>query len=128
MSTVHANSARDAMSRIETLILTANAGLPMRAIRGQMASAFDLIVHTERMRDGVRRVTEVAEVTGLEEEDNIGIAPLFSYRFLGENPDGSLNGRFEAHASEPRFLSRLDYFGLGDAFLETIGARRAVAP
>jgi pilus assembly protein CpaF len=123
MSTVHANSARDALGRIENMILMASVSLPTRAIRGQMVSAIDLIIQTERMRDGVRRVTEVVEVVGLE-EDTIGLAPLFTYRFLGENADGTLRGNFEAHAAHPRFLSRLEYFGLADAFLETIGAAK----
>jgi pilus assembly protein CpaF len=119
MSTVHANSARDALGRIENMVLMANVSLPIRAIRGQMVSAIDLIVQTERMRDGVRRVTEVVEVAGLGEE-NIAIETLFSYKFLGENPDGSLRGAFEAQAVRPRFLPRLAYFGLADAFLRTL--------
>ena len=102
----------------------ANVSLPTRAIRGQMVSALDLIIQTERMRDGVRRVTEVVEVAGLD-EDTINLATLFSYRFLGENPDGSLRGAFEAHALRPRFLPRLEYYGLANAFLETIGAAKA---
>jgi pilus assembly protein CpaF len=123
MSTVHANSAHDALGRIENLVLMADLSLPARAIRGQMVSAFDMIIQTERMRDGVRRVTEVAEVSGLD-GDNIVLGTLFSYRYLGENPDGSLRGAFEAHPREPRFLQRLDYFGLADAFLATLGATR----
>ena len=122
MSTIHANSARDALSRIENMILMANVNLPMRAIRGQMVSAIDLVIQTERMRDGVRRVTEVSEVIGLEEEI-ITLGNLFSYRFIGEKPDGSLEGRFEATGTRPRFLTRLEYFGLGGAFLEAINTR-----
>jgi pilus assembly protein CpaF len=120
MSTVHANSARDALDRIENMILMANVNLPTRAIRGQMASALDLIVQTERMRDGVRRVTEVIEVAGID-GDAIDLKPLFTYRYLGENPDGSLRGAFEAHPVRPRFLPRLDYYGLGAEFLGALG-------
>jgi pilus assembly protein CpaF len=94
----------------------------MRAIRGQMVSAIDLVIQTERMRDGVRRVTEVSEVIGLEEEI-ITLGNLFAYRFIGEKPDGSLEGRFEATGTRPRFLTRLEYFGLGGAFLEAINTR-----
>ncbi|MDR3470277.1 MAG: CpaF family protein [Devosia sp.] len=126
MSTVHANSAHDALGRIENLVLMADLSLPARAIHGQMVSAFDLIIQTERMRDGVRRVTELAEVVGLD-GDEIVLGPLFSYRYLGENPDGSLRGAFEAHPREPRFLSRLEYFGLADAFLATLGGTRGAA-
>ena len=123
MSTVHANSAHDALARIENMMLMANVNLPMRAIRGQMASAIDLIIQTERMRDGVRRVTEVVEVIGIDGEA-IELATLFVYRYQGENADGSLRGRFEPHAVRPRFLARLAYYGLADAFLETLGTAK----
>ncbi len=122
MSTIHANSARDALARIENMILMANVNLPMRAIRGQIVSAIDLLIHTERMRDGVRRVTEVAEVVGLE-EDVILLGTLFTYRFIGENPDGSLRGTFELSRTRPRFLPRLEYNGLADAFMEAMSPR-----
>ena len=122
MSTVHANSARDALARIENMILLANANLPMRAIRTQMASALDLIIQTERMRDGVRRITEVAEVAGME-GDVISLGSLFAYRFEGENRDGTLRGHFERRGGKPRFLKRLEYFGLARAFLEALGTK-----
>jgi pilus assembly protein CpaF len=120
MSTIHSNSARDALARMENMLLMASANLPMRAIRGQIASAIDLVVHTERMRDGVRRVTEVVQVVGLE-EDVISIGTLFTYKYEGENLDGTLKGRFESSRVRPRFLPRLEYFGLGSAFLDTLG-------
>jgi len=119
MSTVHANSARDALARIENMILMANVNLPTRAIRGQIVSALDLIIQTERMRDGVRRVTEVAELAGME-EDTILLRALFAYRYLGENSDGTLRGAFEAYGGRPHFLARLEYYGLGAAFLEAL--------
>jgi len=121
MSTIHANSARDALARVENMILMANLNLPTRAIRGQIVSAIDLIVHTERMRDGKRRVTEVAYVAGLE-GDVILLGSLFTYKYLGENSDGSLQGIFEAAPAQPRFLARLEYFGLAAAFLKTLSA------
>ena len=120
MSTIHSNSARDALARMENMLLMASANLPIRAIRGQIASAIDLVVHTERMRDGVRRVTEVVQVVGLE-EDVISIGTLFTYKYEGENLDGTLKGRFESSRVRPRFLPRLEYFGLGSAFLDTLG-------
>ncbi|WP_245411975.1 CpaF family protein [Methylocella silvestris] len=121
MSTVHSNTARDALARIENMILMGVGNLPIRAIRAQIASAIDLVVQTERMRDGVRRVTEVMEVVGLE-GDVITLGTLFKYKFQGENPDGSLKGYFEATKCRPRFLPRLEYFGLGSVFLQTLGA------
>jgi pilus assembly protein CpaF len=123
MSTVHSNSARDALGRIENMILMGTGNLPMRAIRTQIASALDLVVHTERMRDGIRRVTEVVEVIGLEGEV-ITLGTLFAYKFEGENPDGTLRGTFEGTQIRPRFLPRLDYFGLGSAFLKALGVQK----
>jgi pilus assembly protein CpaF len=124
MSTIHANSARDALARIENMILMANVNLPTRAIRAQIASAIDLVIHTERMRDGVRRVTEVVQVVGLE-GDVISLGTLFSYQYKGENLDGTLRGSFEATRVRPRFLPRLEYFGLGAAFLDALGPAEA---
>jgi pilus assembly protein CpaF len=124
MSTIHANAARDALARIENMVLMANVNLPIRAIRGQITSAVDLIIHTERMRDGVRRVSEVVEVAGLE-EDVISLGTLFAYRFTGENQDGTLRGIFEPSGTRPRFLPRLEYYGLGAAFLETLNPHGA---
>jgi pilus assembly protein CpaF len=127
MSTIHANSARDALARLENMILMANVNLPIRAIRGQIASAVDIIVHTERMRDGVRRVMEVAEVAGIEEETML-LGSLFTYRYQGETQDGALRGTFEASHHRPRFMQRLEYFGLAQAFLDTLGTRAGAAP
>jgi len=126
MSTVHANSARDALSRIENMILMANTNLPMRAINAQMASAIDLVVQTERMRDGVRRVTEVVEVAGMEGEV-ISLSELFAFRYTGETGSGAVTGAFEARPVRPRFLQRLDYYGLAGAFLKTLGIRKEAA-
>lgn len=122
MSTVHSNSARDALGRIENMILMGTGNLPMRAIRSQIASALDLLVHTERMRDGVRRVTEVMEVVGLE-GDVITLGKLFTYKYDGENPDGTLRGGFEATPVRPQFLPRLAYFGLATKFLKALGVQ-----
>jgi pilus assembly protein CpaF len=122
MSTVHSNSARDALGRIENMILMGTGNLPMRAIRTQITSALDLVVHTERMRDGVRRVTEVVEVIGLEGEV-ITLGNLFKYKFDGENPDGTLRGSFEATQVRPHFLPRIEYFGFGSAFLQALGVQ-----
>jgi pilus assembly protein CpaF len=123
MSTIHSNSARDALARIENMVLMSNVSLPMRAIRGQIASAVDLLVHTERMRDGVRRVTEVMELVGMEGE-MMTLGTLFRYKYMGDNEDGGLRGEFEATFVRPRFLPRLDYFGLGSSFLEALGSEK----
>ena len=122
MSTIHANSGRDALSRVENMVMMANINLPSRAIRGQMVSALDLIVHIERMRDGIRRVTEVSEVVGME-GDVITLANLFNFNYQSENLDGTLNGSFEASGVRPRFLRRLEYYGLADAFLKAVSVK-----
>jgi pilus assembly protein CpaF len=122
MSTIHSNSARDALSRIENMIMMGNVNLPTRAIRGQISSALDLVIQTERMRDGVRRITEVAEVVGME-EDVIVLSMLFTFEYTGQNADGSLKGQFIAQLCRPRFLRRLEYFGLDRAFLDALGAQ-----
>ncbi len=126
MGTVHANSARDALARMEDMMLMAAANLPAQAIRAQMTSAIDVIVQTARMRDGVRRVTEMVEVAGVE-GDVISLSTLFSYNYEGENPDGSLRGAFVPANVRPRFLSRLEYFGLADAFMAALGPQAAAA-
>jgi pilus assembly protein CpaF len=123
MSTVHANSARDALGRIDNMMLMASSNLPLLAIRAQMTSALDLVVHTERMRDGVRRVTEVVEVVGME-GDVITLSELFMYRYTGEGARGELKGVFESRAVRPRFLPRLEYFGLASAFMKALGVEK----
>lgn len=127
MSTIHANSARDALARIENMILMANANLPMQAIRAQMTSALDLLIQIERMRDGIRRITQVEEVVGLEGE-MITLSSLFSYRYIGEEPDGTLKGVFEGRPVRPRFLNRLEYFGLGEAFMKALAGEVGAQP
>jgi pilus assembly protein CpaF len=123
MSTVHANSARDALARIENMVLMGTGNMPAKSIRSQIASAVDLVVHTERMRDGVRRVTELVEVVGFI-EDTFTLNTLFKYEFTGENTDGTLRGNFEATPIRPGFLQRLEYFGLAGPFLEALGIRK----
>jgi pilus assembly protein CpaF len=120
MSTVHANSARDALARIENMVLMGTGNMPAKSIRSQIASAVDLIVHTERMRDGVRRITELVEVVGFF-EDTFTLNTLFKFEFAGENLDGTLRGQFKATPIRPNFMSRLEYYGLGDAFLRAQG-------
>jgi pilus assembly protein CpaF len=120
MSTVHANTPRDALARIENMVLMAGVGLPLRAIRTQIVSAIDLVVQIERMRDGIRRVQAITEVIGLE-GDVITTQDLFMYQYDGENRDGTLRGHFSASRYRPRFLDRIAAFGLEQRFLEIFG-------
>lgn len=120
MSTVHANTPRDALARIENMVLMAGVGLPLRAIRTQIVSAIDLVVQIERMRDGIRRLQAITEVIGLE-GDVITTQDLFLYQYDGENRDGTLRGHFAASRYRPRFLERIASFGLEQRFMEIFG-------
>jgi pilus assembly protein CpaF len=119
MGTVHANSARDALARMEDMMLMTAANLPIQSIRSQMTSAIDVVIQTARMRDGVRRVTEVVEIAG-REGDMVSLSKLFAYSYEGENSDGTLRGVFVPSKIQPRFLPRLEYFGMADAFMATL--------
>jgi pilus assembly protein CpaF len=120
MSTVHANSPRDALYRIENMVMMANLSLPLRAIRMQIASAVNLIVHIERMRDGIRRVQSVAEVAGMEGEI-ITTRELFSFKYSNERPDGRVQGSFESTRMRPDFVTRAARVGLERDLLEALG-------
>ena len=111
MSTVHANTTRDALTRIENMVQMGNMGLPARAIRTQIVSAVDLIIQVERHRDGVRRVTQITDVCGLEGEVVI-LNDIFQYEVEGETSEGRLIGRYRIGRSRPSFQHRLTYFDL----------------
>nr|WP_240046734.1 CpaF family protein [Paracraurococcus ruber] len=115
MSTVHANTSRDALTRIENMVMMGSFGLPTRAIRTQIASAVDLIIQVERQRDGARRVMQVTEVVGLEGEV-FTLNDVFALEHEGEGPDGRLRVRWRASRARPAFLPRLAYFGLDRAW------------
>jgi pilus assembly protein CpaF len=119
MSTVHANNTRDAITRIENMVQMGQPNLPLRAIRTQIVSAVDLILQLERMRDGVRRVTQITEVMGLE-GDVITMNDVFRFEYDGETPDGTLRGRYQCSRVRPAFLPRLTYFNLDHAWMAAI--------
>ena len=112
MTTVHANSPRDALSRIETLTLMAGFDLPVRAIREQVASAVDLIVQLSRLRDGSRRVTHITEVDGME-GDKITLQDIFLFDFhAGVDANGRHQGRLEPTGVRPGFAEKLEDAGV----------------
>jgi len=111
MSTIHANTTRDAVIRIENMVQMGNMGLPSKAIRTQIVSAIDIIVQVERQRDGGRRITQVSEVCGME-GDVITINDIFQLEIQGEGPDGRLVGTYKVNKVPPSFMTRLSYFGL----------------
>ena len=112
LTTVHSNSPRDTLSRIETMVLMAGMDLPVRAIREQVASAVDLIVHLHRMRDGSRRVTHVTEVVGME-GDIITMQDLFLFDYgMGIDDEGRYLGRLKATGIRPKFSEHLENYGI----------------
>ncbi len=115
MSTIHANTTRDALSRIENMVQMGSLGLPSHAIRSQIVSSVDLIVQVERHRDGGRRITQVTEVCGLE-GDMILMNDIFQFEIQGEGPDGRLLGQYRINRLPPSFQERLVYFGLDRAW------------
>jgi len=111
LSTIHANSPRDALARIENMVLMANLDLPDRAIREQMASALHLIVQLARFTDGVRRVTHVTEVTGMEGQI-VTLQDLFRFRQTGVTSDGKIEGQIEPTGIRPVFAERFEAAGV----------------
>jgi pilus assembly protein CpaF len=105
---VHANSPRDAVARLETLVLMAGMDLPLRAIREQVSSAVDLIIQVTRLRDGSRRVTHVTEVQGME-GDIVTLQDVFLFDYhAGYDENGRALGHLRATGLRPRFLDRLN--------------------
>ena len=121
MSTLHANSTRDALVRLENMVLIANPYMPLRAIRSQIVSALDLVLQVERLHDGSRRVTELSEVVSME-EDIITLSSLFTFEYEDVSADGAVRGAFVAGGVRPRFLRRLRPYGLVDAYLSAMSA------
>jgi pilus assembly protein CpaF len=111
VTTAHANSPRDGLARVETMVLLAGVDLPSRAIREQMASAFHLIVHTARLSDGTRKVTRICELTGME-GDIITMQDLASFSPAGVAADGGVLGEHTFAGIRPRFYDRLKLAGI----------------
>ena len=110
MTTIHSSNPRDTLRRIETMVLMAGMDLPLRAIREQVASAIDLIVHLQRMSDGVRRVVQVTEVQGME-GDTIVMQDVFTFRQTGVE-NGRVIGRLMPTGIRPRFTEKLQVAGI----------------
>jgi pilus assembly protein CpaF len=129
LSTVHSNSPRDAIARLETLVLMAGYDLPVRAIREQMASAIDCIVQLTRLRDGTRRVTHVTEVQGME-GDVIILQDVFLFDYgMGVDDQGRFLGHLKATGVRPKFAEKLADLGIrlgAEVFQPEQFARRAV--
>jgi pilus assembly protein CpaF len=107
LSTVHANSPRDALSRIETMVLMAGYDLPLRAIRQQVASALDLVIQLERIHDGSRKVVAITEVQRME-SDVITMQDLFTFEVEGMTPDRRVLGQLKSTGLRPGFLDKFE--------------------
>jgi len=106
LTTVHANSARDALYRLDTMVAMANLNIPEKAIRQQISSALDLVVQIARMSDGTRKVTSITEITGMEGE-TITMQDIFLFERTALREDGKVCGRFRATGIRPKCSERL---------------------
>jgi len=119
MSTIHANSPRDALFRLENMVMMANLSIPLRAIRMQIASALNLILHIERMRDGIRRIQNIAEIAGME-GDIITTRELFAFHYRGERTDSTIEGEFVSTRMRPDFVERVARHGFSRSLLAAL--------
>jgi pilus assembly protein CpaF len=110
MTTVHSNTPRDTLRRIETMVLMAGMELPLKAIREQVASAIELIIHLERLNDGTRKIMQVTEVQGME-GDTIVLQDLFVFNHTGVK-NGIMQGSLKATGLRPRFLRKFNNNGV----------------
>ncbi|UTW53624.1 CpaF family protein [bacterium SCSIO 12827] len=119
LCTIHANRPREALTRLENMVAMAGVKLPNEAVRAQIAGAVNMIVQIARMRDGVRRITHITEVVGMEGEV-VTTQDLFTFEFEGEDADGKLYGAFKSSGLRPAFAANAKYFGLEKALLEAM--------
>ena len=111
MTTVHANAARDAFARLETMVMMASQHVPDRVIRQQLASAINIVVQMSRLSDGTRKVMTIGEVTGVE-NDQVQMQDIFSYDRTGISPRGRVLGMFRGCGAKPVCLERLKAYGV----------------
>jgi pilus assembly protein CpaF len=111
LSTIHSNTPRDALARVETMVLMAGYDLPVRAIREQVSSALECVIHLERLEDGSRRVTSVTEVQGME-SDVITMQELFKFQIDEITRDGTIVGGLRATGLRPTFLQKFEKRGI----------------
>jgi pilus assembly protein CpaF len=111
MTTVHANTPRDALARLEHMVGMTGIELPMRSLRAQVASALQVIVQVQRLSDGRRRLISLQEITGMEGEV-VSMQEIFTFRRSGIDADGNIKGQFVATGVRPKFARRLEEWGL----------------
>jgi pilus assembly protein CpaF len=111
MTTIHANTPRDALTRLESMVAMSNLNLPEKTVRQQIASALSIVVQASRMSDGTRKVTSISEITGMD-ENVISMQEIFRFTRKGVGPDGKVVGVFEPSRIRPKFLERLRIAGI----------------
>jgi pilus assembly protein CpaF len=111
MTTIHANTCRDALARLESMVAMANLNLPEKAVRQQIASAIAIVVQISRMSDGTRRVVNIAEITGME-SDMISMQDIFTFVRRGVGPSGRVVGTFRPSGIRPKFMEKLRVAGI----------------
>jgi pilus assembly protein CpaF len=111
LTTLHANTPRDALSRLETMISMANLDLPERAMRQQISSAINLVIQVSRLSDGTRKLMQISEIVGMEGEI-ITMQDIFVYEREGMGENDKVMGRFRATGIRPRFSDRLKSYGI----------------
>jgi pilus assembly protein CpaF len=104
MTTLHANSTQDVLARLDSLILMSGIEIPLRAIREMIASAIDVIVHTARLSDGSRKVTQITEITGMLDEVHVGLKDIFAFRQVSTDEQGKIQGSFQPTGTVPTFF------------------------
>jgi pilus assembly protein CpaF len=111
MTTIHANTPRDAVSRLESMVMMGNMNIPEKSIRQQIAAAITIVVQCSRLSDGTRKVTSISEITGME-ENVLSMQEIFSFQKKGIGPDGKVIGVFQPTRIRPKFLERLRVAGV----------------
>lgn len=112
MTTIHANSTQDVLTRLDSMILMAGVELPIRAIREMIASAVDVIVHTARLSDGTRKVTQITEIAGMKDELHIDLRDIFVFKQVGIDSEGRVLGNFQATGYIPSFIEDIKVKGI----------------
>ncbi len=125
LATIHSNSPRDCLSRIENLVNMSGVKVSDASLRYQISSAVQLIIQLQRMRDGRRRITHIEEVVG-QEGEIITTQTLFSFKSGGVDANGNLQGEFISHKIRPRFLPRAEYYGLEQELVDCLGISRTM--
>jgi pilus assembly protein CpaF len=112
LTTIHANSTHDVMTRLDSMILMSGVELPIRAIREMIASAIDVIIHTARLSDGTRKIMQITELTGMTDDVHIGLQDIFAFKQTGTDPQGNVLGNFEATGYIPSFIDEIRIKGI----------------